>query len=106
MCPLRTSLARFLLVACVAVLALNGCALNPPLQEMSNARQALQAAEEAQAQVYAPQPYAQAQRHLRKASDYLEAGDYTQARTHAMEAKVAATKARQQALSERRDGTN
>ncbi|UCE89267.1 MAG: DUF4398 domain-containing protein [Pseudomonadota bacterium] len=106
MCPLRIGLVKTLLTACVALLFIAGCAVNPPVQEMSNARQALQAAEDAQAQVYAPQPYAQAQRHLRKASNYLEAGDYMQARTHAQEAKVAATKARQQALSERREIEN
>lgn len=79
------------------------CSLNPPVQEMSNARQTIQAAQEAQAQVYAPETLREAETLLQKATQALEAGDYLSARENAVAAQQQAIKARQQALSKQRN---
>ena len=96
----------FIIIAGLPALLLSACASAIPVQEMSNARQALQAAEEVQAERYAPMPMARAKKLLNKATGYLEEGHYGLARDHAMEARVVAYKARQKALSESRVTNN
>lgn len=83
----------------VLLLALVACATAAPVQEMSNARQALQAAERANAEKYAPELLKKARLFLEQAADELEAEQYELARDHAREAQQLAVEARQQALS-------
>ena len=90
------------IAATLLVLMLSACAMTIPVQEMSNARQALQAAEEVEAERYAPMPMARAKQLLSQATGYLHDGNYGLAREHAVEARVVAYKARQKALSESR----
>ena len=71
------SLALLLVVACVSA----------PVQEMSDARQALQAAEQADAHEKAPESYRAARRLLEEAEQHLDAGDYRAARDSAMAAR-------------------
>lgn len=71
------------------------CAINPPVQEMSNARQALNAARDAQAEQYAENKYKKAKELLEEARSNLENGDYYTARYLALEAKSEAIQARQ-----------
>ncbi len=78
---------------------LTGCSVNPPVQEMSNARQTIQAAYEVKAQHYAPKLLKEAERLLKQATSALDAGDYPTAREYAIAAQQQAIKARQQALS-------
>ena len=69
-----------------------------PVQEMSDARQAINAARDDGISVEASQDYSDALRLIRLAQQKLEAGDYKQARINAMNAKMKALKARKQAL--------
>jgi|GEM_PF-1888957 len=78
---------RNLLAATLAALflALAGC-VSVPVQAMSNARQAVQAARHAGAERYAPTLYAEARRWLDDASFALKADDYGRARSSARQA--------------------
>jgi hypothetical protein len=75
------------------------CSINPPVQEMSNARQAIQSAYDVKAQVYAPEPLTEAEQSLQQATNALDSGDYSTAREYAITAQQQAIKARQQALA-------
>jgi len=79
------------------LLLLGACASSAPVQEMSDARQAIRSAEEADALRYAPQQLRAAQSSLAKAQDNLEAGAYWSARRLAMDAWYQAIEAREQA---------
>lgn len=85
------------LVTCGALVAsLAGCATAPPVQEMSDARQAIAAAREAGAAELAADRLAQAEELLRGAEDYLEIGTsnaYWQAKRNAISAKEVAFEA-------------
>jgi len=76
-----------------------GCAITPPVQEMSNARQSLNAAKAVQADIHDPDTYKKAAKLIELAKQHIEQGDYTQAREYAINAKQIAIKARQQTLS-------
>jgi hypothetical protein len=75
-----------------------GCGTAPPVQEMSNARQAVQAAREAGAEQFAAYNLTQAEQLFRRAAVGLEQGDYRGARQDALAARHAAAKARVAAL--------
>jgi len=81
------------------LITLVSCSVNPPVQEMSNARQTIQSAHEVKAQLYAPASLNEAERLLEQATSALEAGDYLAARDFAISAQQHAIKARQQAIS-------
>lgn len=96
--PLNKTFCYFLIYGIVS-LWLTACAVPAPVQEMSNARQSLQAAQEARAQVYAPGKFSKARQLLDYAARELENGDYIQAKGFALEAKMEATQARQAAIN-------
>lgn len=73
-----------------------GCA-GWPVQEMSDARQAIVAAEKAGAEQYAPALLAEAQRLLASAKTSSNKGDYRTARDQAGQAREKAIEARQAA---------
>lgn len=100
--PRQTPWASLCTVVCASVLLI-ACTVNPPVQEMSNARQTIQAAQEVQAAVYAPEALREAEALLQLATGALETGDYAAAREHALAAQQQAVKARQQALSNQRN---
>lgn len=81
---------------------LASCSVNPPVQEMSNARQTIQSAYEVKAQLYAPTPLKEAERLLEQAANALDTGDYASAREYAIAAQQQAIKARQQAIANRK----
>lgn len=85
---------RGLKVAAAAVLsvAAAGC-VTAPVQAMSNARQAVQAAARAGAQRYAPVLFSEAQHWLDDAEFALRGGDYDRARSSAAKAAAAARSA-------------
>ncbi|MEQ6342035.1 MAG: LysM peptidoglycan-binding domain-containing protein [Gammaproteobacteria bacterium] len=72
----------------------SGCATAPPTQEMSDARQALDAARRAEATRHAPDALEGAENLLSQAEEKLGAGAFTQAQRAALAAKEEATKAR------------
>ncbi len=93
-------LTRFLLsVSILFMLVLSGCTLLPPVQEMSNARQSLEAAKTAGAEVHDSKRFFRAKRLLDEASQKIDSGEYTQARELAIKAHTMAIKARQMAIT-------
>lgn len=76
-------------------LAWAGCATSPPVQEMSDARQAIAAAEEASAADFAPQTLGEARRFLAQAEEQIRLGNYGLARSDAIRARTRATTALQ-----------
>lgn len=82
----------------VALLALTACAVSAPVQEMSNARQTIQAARDAGAEQHAPELLSVAESLLDKAALKLEQGKYPVARDLALEAQEQAMSARHKAI--------
>lgn len=78
----------FSMVACVSI----------PAQQMSDARQAMQAADEVAADEKAPDEYRKAQQLLEQADQHLKQGNYGEAKALAVEAKQAALNARLKAM--------
>ena len=85
-----------LLFALLAAMQLAGCA-GVPVQEMSNARQAVQAAQKAGGAKYAPATMAEAEKLLASAKANLKKGEYRPAREEAELAREKAMEARRQA---------
>jgi Domain of unknown function (DUF4398) len=71
----------------------SGCA-GAPVQEMSNARQAVRAAEHAGAAAVAPEVMGEAKELLKSAESHLRRGDYRSARDEAELARTKAVEAR------------
>ncbi len=94
-------LVRSLLFVLGVLLA--GCAM-VPAQEMSDARQAIQAAEAAGADSHAPRAIGLARSLLEQAEVELAAQDYVAARQNARAAKAAAQQAREAADDASRSG--
>lgn len=82
------SLAAFMAYAMLA-----GCA-GAPIQEMSDARQAIRAAERAGAAKYAPEPLAEAKKLVEQARAQMQQREYREARYDAEEARTKAVQAR------------
>ncbi len=80
------------------MLAIAACA-SFPYQELSDARQALEAAQAANASRYAPDEYQKAVELLRESDRYIAAGDYRSARKAAHQAKINALRARRRAAA-------
>jgi F0F1-type ATP synthase membrane subunit b/b' len=82
-----------------------GCATSPPVQEMSDARQAIAAAEEADADRLAPQTIGEARDYLAQAEEQIRDRNYGLARGSAMRARTRAIYALQasQAAQEAED---
>ena len=78
--------------ALLTSLFLAACA-SAPVQEMSDARQAISAAEEAGAQTHAPQDIGAARALLASAQQHLDGRRFWQARQDAREAKLKAGQA-------------
>lgn len=91
--PLSRSTSPLLLVALFCGLLAAGCA-GAPAQQMSDARQAIRAAEHAGAGQYAPELLAEAQQLVERARLNLEKGEYRQARDDADLARTKAMEAR------------
>jgi hypothetical protein len=85
-CRLHTVLAA-------AVLGLAACATSPPVQEMSDARQAIRAAEQADAERFAGETLSDARRFLQEAEQQLQQQAYGPARLNAVRAKNRAVQA-------------
>ena len=94
-------IARMPGILVVAALALAACA-GAPVQEMSNARQAIRAARDAGAEKTAPQVLNEAEVLLNRAEDSLERRAYREARRNAIAARDKAA----QALGAAQPGSN
>ncbi len=90
MMPIRSTIR---LVGTLALLLLAGCETAPPVQEMSDARQAITVAREAGAADLAAAELAEAEEFLQNAELRLDRQQYREARNAALEAKLRAQKA-------------
>ncbi len=81
-----------------ALLAAGGCETAPPVQEMSDARQAIEVARQAGAEAHAGPELTEALHFLESAEHDLDVEEYARARRSALQAKSKALEAR--ALSE------
>jgi hypothetical protein len=91
--PGRTLVPSFTLLVCIL---LTGCA-TAPVQEMSDARQAIQAAKDAGAVQFAPYELQTAQQLLKEAEEKLDERAYQDAKRIARDARNAAKRARNSA---------
>ena len=96
--------AGFLVLIATGVLS--GCATTPPVQEMSDARQAIAAAEEANAERCAPTPLEEARRYLNDAEAQIRNRAFGLARTSAVRARASAVDALQVSQSGMESPTN
>ncbi|HJP34599.1 MAG TPA: DUF4398 domain-containing protein [Gammaproteobacteria bacterium] len=83
------------LLVLLAALVIVGCATSPPVQEMSDARQAIAAAEDADAARFAPAPLDDAKRYLSEAETQIRVRSFNLARKNAIRAKNSAVDALQ-----------
>ena len=81
------------LAGALALLFLAACETAPPVQEMSDARQAITVAREAGAADLAAAELAEAEKYLQTAEQRLDRQQYREARNAALEAKLRAQKA-------------
>ena len=91
--PLSRPTFPSLFVALLCGLLAAGCA-GAPAQQMSDARQAIRAAEQAGAGQHAPELLAEAQQLVDRARENLQKGEYRQARDDAELARTKAIEAR------------
>ena len=91
MTPTRT-ISR-LAGALALLLLFAACETAPPVQEMSDARQAITVAREAGAADVAASELAESERYLQDAEERLDRQQYREARNAALEAKLRAQKA-------------
>ena len=92
-------------VASIGFLLLAGCVSAPPVQEMSDARQAISAAEQADAERVAADTLADARRFLAEAERQIQEEAYGPARMNAVRAKNRAVTALR-STQERNAGDN
>lgn len=90
--PASKSIFKYWIILCFTSL-ISSCATAPPTQEMSDARQSVEAAESVGAEKHAPVALDSAQQLLSKAEDDLQAGDYEEAQREALAAREAAHQA-------------
>ena len=101
----RGAKAVRLWLGAMAVVCLTACiSTPPPVQEMSDARQAVEAAREAGAEQYAPQDFQRSVNLLEKAQTTLERGSYKQAKNQALAARRHAMEALEKADRQSRRG--
>ena len=87
-----------LYLSLITLTTISGCSLLPPVQEMSNARQSIQAAKSANAQLYDNKGFSEAEALLERASKKIDLGEYAEARDLAIQARSKAIKSRQHAV--------
>ena len=90
---LRQLFPPFVLAWFLVGVQIAGC-VGAPVQEMSDARQAIRAARQAGAEQHAPAELAEAQRYLDQAKGNLQHGEYRTARDQAEQARARALEAR------------
>lgn len=83
---------HFFTIAGLILLA-SGCSTNPPMQEMSDARQSIEAAETIGANHHAPEAMNSAQQLLSRAESDIQTGEYENAQKDAIAAREAARQA-------------
>ena len=82
-----------MVIVCLAMTGLGACVTSPPVQEMSDARQAIAAAEDADADRLAAASLNEARAYLGEAERQLQQEAYGSARMSAVRAKNSAVEA-------------
>jgi len=77
-------------VCSIALILVSGCATAPPIQEMSDARQAITVAKNAGAEELAPNDIKAAMDYLHSAEGFINQRQYDMARRDAVNAKASA----------------
>lgn len=90
----KNSLVISLLLSVVFALFISACS-SAPVQEMSDARQAIQAAKSVGVDEHTQSNLVQAKRYLKKAERALHTGEYRKARVNALAAREEALQAQQ-----------
>jgi len=88
------------------LLLASACETAPPVQEMSDARQAIAVAREAGAEAHAAAELLEAEQYLHSAEQELNAQNYAEARRDALQAKSKALAARKLSEINQPDGSN
>ncbi len=83
----------FFAITALTAILLSGCSTNPPMQEMSDARQSVEAAQTIGAEHHAPEAMSSAQHLLSRAETDMQSGDYEEAQKDAVAAREAARQA-------------
>jgi hypothetical protein len=83
----------------VVVAGFSACVSAPPVQEMSDARQAIEAAVEADASRLAPESLGDARRYLEEAEQQIQQQAYGPARMNAVRARNRAAQARRASVA-------
>ncbi|MFC1747887.1 DUF4398 domain-containing protein [Pseudomonadota bacterium] len=83
----------FFTIALLVTALASGCSTNPPMQEMSDARQSVEAAETIGAKHHAPVAMNSAQQLLSRAESDMQTGAYEEAQKDAIAAREAARQA-------------
>ena len=96
---MKTKFYHFKSILLILALLLGACS-GMPVQEMSNARQAVEAARKAGADTRAPKDLESAEGLLKNAEKALEEGDYSLAKDNAKAARDLAVTAQDKALNE------
>ncbi len=92
--PSLRSFLPFIGAVLATLLMVSACETAPPVQEMSDARQAIAVAREAGAEDYAAEELLAAEQYLERAEQLLNDHQYSEARREALEAKARALDAR------------
>lgn len=87
-------------LAIAIILLISGCAA-APVQEMSDARQAIRAAKQAGAEEKTPSVYSSAEQDLVTAQIALHRGEYSRARHRALKAREKAVLARELSIGDK-----
>ena len=91
-------------IVVISIVMLTGCP-KPPLQEIADAKAALESARIAGAQTYAPKEYSSAEGYVKKAQDDSDNRQYNDAKVEALTGKQLAEAAKQLALARQTKGT-
>lgn len=96
---MKTGSRTYLFPLLLLVIFLSACT-GMPVQEMSNARQAVDAARKAGAETHAPEDLKSAEEFLKKAEKALMSGDYSLAKENAKAARKKAVTAQDKSQNE------
>ncbi|MDX1516486.1 MAG: DUF4398 domain-containing protein [Woeseiaceae bacterium] len=102
--PSIRSIALIAAALAAVLLMVAACEIAPPVQEMSDARQAIAVARDAGAETHATRELLEAEQHLQTAERELSAENYAEARREALAAKSKAQTARKLSEINQPDG--
>lgn len=91
------------LVAAAALVAFVPACSNPPLEEIAAAEAAIERARKAEAEKYATETFANAQKHMQETYKANDSGDYDKAKSEAITARELAEAAEREAIKRKKE---